>query len=145
MGTTVVALLVSGSRAALAHVGDSRAYRLRGGRLSLLTEDHSFFMECVRAGIADPTRPEAFAKKNIITRSVGPRPAVEVDARVVDVAPGDVFLLCSDGLSGVLFHPVIEALLRAHREPEDAAAALVQEANARGGPDNVTAVVVRCL
>jgi protein phosphatase len=145
MGTTIVAIQVRGRWAAVAHVGDSRAYQYRAGRLGQLTEDHSAFAECVRAGVVDPNHPERFPRRNIITRAVGPRPMVEVDTQIVDVARGDVFLLCSDGLSGPLRHAELEAILRLHPDPDDAAASLVRRGNEAGGPDNITAVTVKCV
>ncbi|APR86222.1 Protein serine/threonine phosphatase PrpC, regulation of stationary phase [Minicystis rosea] len=143
MGSTVAALLACGHRAALAHVGDSRIYRLRGDRLTLLTEDHSLFNDWVRAGIAIPHRPESFPHRHVITRAVGTAPAVEVDARVVEVVPGDTFLLCSDGLSGVVgVRDMLEILMHTD-DLESAVEWLITRANQLGGPDNVTAVAVR--
>ena len=143
MGTTVVALLAQGSRAALVHVGDSRIYRLRDRRLAQLTEDHSLFNDFVRLGRADPARPEAFHFHNVITRAVGTREHVEVDARLVDAAPGDTFLLCSDGLSGMLTRGQIESTLVAHTDLDEAAEQLISAGNQRGGLDNITVVLVR--
>jgi PPM family protein phosphatase len=143
MGTTVAAVLFSGNRAVLAHVGDSRVYRLRGGRLALLTEDHSLFNDFVRAGKADPDKPEEFRHKHVITRAVGVDPTVEVDARLVDVAVGDTFLLCSDGLSGVVPHHELTSILTANADLDEAVEHLIARANELGGPDNVTAVLAR--
>ncbi len=143
MGTTIAAVLACGDRAALAHVGDSRIYRLRGRRLDLLSEDHSLFNEFVRAGLADPEHPEEFEQRNVITRAVGVDPAVEVDARLVEVAPGDTFLLCTDGLSGVLEHRELTSILLAHPNLDEAVERLITRANEHGGPDNITALLVR--
>ncbi|APR83399.1 Protein serine/threonine phosphatase PrpC, regulation of stationary phase [Minicystis rosea] len=143
MGTTLAALAACGPRAALVHVGDSRIYRLRGCRLEQLTEDHSLFNEFVRAGYADPDRPEDFPHRNVITRSLGTHPTVEVEARLVDVEIGDTFLLCSDGLCGVLAHDELEEVLIAHADLDEAVKQLVACANDQGGPDNITAVLVR--
>jgi protein phosphatase len=143
MGSTVVALLAHGQRAALAHVGDSRIYRLRERRLQLLTEDHSLFNEMVRAGLADPDHPENFAHPNVITRAVGIEPAVEVDARLVEVMPGDTFLLCSDGLSGVVSAREMVEILGDQPDLDVAAEQLIRRANQHGGPDNITAVALR--
>jgi len=143
MGTTIAAVLVRGQRAMLAHVGDSRIYRLRRRRLEAMTEDHSLFNELVRAGIADPEHPENFAQHNLIMRALGPEPTVEVDARMVEVVPGDTFLLCSDGLCGVVTQPEITAILLHHTNLDEAAEQLITCANAEGGPDNITAVLVR--
>jgi protein phosphatase len=143
MGTTIAAMLVRRERAALAHVGDSRIYRLRDRRLAPLTEDHSLFNEFVRHGLANPDHPERFAHRNIVTRAIGAKPTVEVDARMIDIAPGDTLLLCSDGLSGVVAHAEIEASLLRHADPDNAAEDLIRRANDLGGPDNITAIVVR--
>jgi protein phosphatase len=143
MGTTIACVLARGDRAALAHVGDSRIYRMRDRKLALLTEDHSLFMEFVRHGLADPEHPERFEHRNVITRAVGAGPSVEVDARLVEVAPGDTFLLCTDGLCGVVAHNELATILLEHTNPDDAVETLIQRANDRGGPDNITAVVVR--
>lgn len=143
MGTTVAALLACGRRAALAHVGDSRIYRLREEHLTQLTEDHSLFNEMVRRGRADPARPETFLHHHTITRAVGTDADVEVDARLVDASLGDVFLLCSDGLSGALARGEIEGILVAHADLDEAAERLISAANHRGGPDNITVVLVR--
>ena len=143
MGTTVAALLACGRRAALAHVGDSRIYRLREEHLTQLTEDHSLFNDFVRLGRADPARPEAFHFHNVITRAVGTHERVEVDARLVEVAPSDTFLLATDGLSGALARDEIEGILVAHADLDEAAERLISAANHHGGPDNITVVLVR--
>jgi serine/threonine protein phosphatase PrpC/DNA invertase Pin-like site-specific DNA recombinase len=143
MGTTIAAVLVHGHRIALAHVGDSRIYRLRDGRLSQLTEDHSLFNFLVGMGRADPEHPEEFAHHNVILRALGAEPLVEVDARLVDAAPGDAFLLCSDGVSGMVPPRELASILVAHTRPSEAVERIVARANELGGPDNITAVVLR--
>jgi serine/threonine protein phosphatase PrpC len=143
MGTTIAALFVRGQRAALAHAGDSRVYRLRGHRLDLMTEDHSYFNAHVQCGKADPDRPEDFPFRNFITRALGLSQDVDVEGRVVEVQPGDTFLLCSDGLTGVLSHCEIAKILRDFVDLDEAAAQLIACANAGGGPDNITAVLLR--
>jgi len=143
MGTTVAAVLTCGRRAALAHAGDSRVYRLRGRRLDLLTEDHSLWNDLVRAGTLDPDHPEEFALGHVITRALGTEPVVEVDARLVALEPGDTFLICSDGLHGVVPHAELLAVLLEHEHLDDAADRLVELANEKGAPDNVTAVLAR--
>jgi protein phosphatase len=144
MGTTIVAVLASGHRAALAHVGDSRILRLRGRRLELMTEDHSLYNDFVRKGLADPHHPEDFAYRNIITRALGIEATVEVEAGWVDdVAPGDTFLLCSDGLCGVVDQRELARILLEHPHLDDAVEEMIHRANQHGGPDNITAVAVR--
>jgi PPM family protein phosphatase len=143
MGTTIVALVVRGQRAALAHAGDSRIYRLRGCRLELLTEDHSLFNELVRLGYATPDDSEKFPNRNLITRALGPAPNVEVEGRLVEIELGDTFLLCSDGLCGVVDHKEIADILVGIADLDEAAQQLVTRANELGGPDNITAVLIR--
>ncbi|MFT3770151.1 MAG: protein phosphatase 2C domain-containing protein [Minicystis sp.] len=143
MGSTIAAVLACGHHAVLAHVGDSRIYRLRGDRLALLTEDHSLFNDWVRAGLANPYEPESFPHHNVITRAVGAEPKVDVEARVVEVAPGDTFLLCSDGLSSVVDGRDMAKILLGTDDLESAVEWLIHRANELGGPDNITAVTIR--
>ncbi len=141
MGSTLVILLVAGGRAFVANVGDSRAYLLRDGAASLLTEDHSLFFELLRQGRMTRASAARFPYKNVVTRALGMRGAVHADCFELDVVPGDRLLLCSDGLHGVIED---EDLLRLAGGGHLGAAveALVGAANAAGGPDNVTAVLV---
>ncbi|MEZ4217983.1 MAG: Stp1/IreP family PP2C-type Ser/Thr phosphatase [Myxococcota bacterium] len=142
MGATSVALLLAANGGAfVAHVGDSRAYRLRAGRLEALTEDHSVVAELVRRGLLDPADAAHHPRRNEILRSVGVEPKVLVDVRAVDTVPGDRLLLCSDGLCGCVDDDAIAPALAAG-SPAQAARALVALANANGGPDNVTVQVV---
>jgi protein phosphatase len=143
MGTTGVALLFTGSEQAwVAHVGDSRAYRMRNGALERLTQDHSVVEELQRRGIVTPEEAAVHPRRNEILRSIGVEPDVEVELQCVLVEPGDLFLLCSDGLSGVLSDQEIADVL-AREEPDRAVRTLVALANARGGPDNVTVQIAR--
>jgi protein phosphatase len=155
MGTTLVALhvaLTHGAEAqsvpvAIAHVGDSRCYRLRGSVLDLLTDDHSLVSEQVRMGELTPAQAELSPIRNIITRAVGSHPHVEVDVRMEEARGGDIYLLCSDGLTRELDDAKIAVMLgRRGQSMETAAAKLVEAANEAGGADNVTVVLVRvCL
>jgi len=147
MGTTVVAVRFGGTRdepvAQVAHVGDSRAYLLRGGSLRPVTEDHSLVAELVRSG--DLTRDQAaeHPQKNLITRALGADEEVEVDTAVLPVEAGDRFLLCSDGLSDMIPETRIgEILAEAPGDPEKPARSLVSAALDAGGADNVTVIVV---
>jgi len=141
MGTTCVALLFTPDGAAwVAHVGDSRAYRLREGRIEALTADHSAVAELVRRGVLSPEEGAVHPRRNELLRSIGVEPSVEVDLIEVDARPGDRFLLCTDGLSGVVEDAEIGRLL-ASAAPARAVRQLVDAANARGGPDNVTVMV----
>jgi protein phosphatase len=142
MGTTFAGLLVLPRSAVIAHVGDSRIYRLRAGKLTLMTHDHSLANHLVARGHLKPEEVAAFPRRNVITRAVGTHEAVEVDAMIVDVRPGDVFMLCSDGLHGELDDVEIASILRTRPRPRDAVARLIERANEAGGHDNVTVVVV---
>ena len=143
MATTLTAVLLLGDRAAIAHVGDSRAYLLRGCRLTPLTEDHSVVAACVRAGLITTEQAKACAIRNLIERAVGAPENLEVDTRFVAVERGDILLLCSDGLHGVVSDEAITAVLLGERKLHQAAAKLVELANAAGGPDNITVVLGR--
>ena len=143
MATTVVACLFRERRCVVAHVGDSRIYRLRDGVLEGLTVDHSFANELRAAG--DPAL-EALAKRfsHVIVRAVGSKQEVQATVAELPVVQGDVYLLCTDGLTDMVEDREIASLLKARRHhPEAACAALVDAANAQGGRDNVTAVVIR--
>jgi protein phosphatase len=143
MGTTItVALIENDGTVTVGHVGDSRAYLLRGARLEQLTDDHSLVAELVRRGELSPQAAEVHPQRSVITRALGTDPDVDVDAFSVDVQAGDVFLICSDGLSDMVDGEQIEAIMNTHRDDLDAIAkALVQAANRAGGEDNITAVL----
>ena len=143
MGTTVVGFLLKGSTAAVAHVGDSRAYRLRGEDLDLLTQDHTWVNEQVVAGYLSAEQARAHPLKNVVTRALGGESEVLVDVKEIDVEPGDVFILCSDGLTTMLSDPEIERRLREGGSLEEACRSLVHDANAKGGLDNITVVLAR--
>jgi protein phosphatase len=143
MGTTMVALVVLDGRAIIGHVGDSRAYLLRDGRLRQLTSDHSWVNEQVKLGLLSPDEARRHPMRNIVTRALGNQPRVEVDVREEEILPGDVFTLCSDGLNGMIVDSEIERTLIAHGQvPSAACQALVDQANANGGEDNVTVIVM---
>ena len=143
MGTTCTALVLLPDGALVAHVGDSRAYRLRGNRLEQLTFDHSLVWELRQAGQLSIDIYPASISRNIITRSLGPNPAVQVDLEgPFPIAVGDTFLLCSDGLSGQVKDEEVAAVLGC-LPPAEAVQSLVDLANLRGGPDNITVIVVR--
>ena len=142
MGTTVVSLLLAGPTAAVAHVGDSRAYRLRDGRLDQLTQDHTWVHEQVVAGLLSNEQARSHPLKNVVTRALGGESEVVVDVRELQVEPGDLFLLCSDGLTGMLSDADIRDRLGSGRSLHEICRSLVNEANARGGLDNVTVVLL---
>jgi len=143
MGTTItVALIEDDGSVTVGHVGDSRAYLLRGERLEQLTDDHSLVAELVRRGELSPQAAEVHPQRSVITRALGTDADVDVDAFSVAAEPGDVFLICSDGLSDMVDGEQIEAIMNTHRSDLDAAAkALVQAANRAGGEDNITAIL----
>lgn len=143
MGTTCSALLLLADGALIAHVGDSRVYRMRRGRIEQLTFDHSLVWELVRHKHLDLDQALKAVPRNVITRSLGPDPVVDVDVEgPYPVGPGDVYLLCSDGLPGLVGDPEIGAFAESFH-PEDACRYLTQLANLRGGTDNVTTLIVR--
>jgi protein phosphatase len=142
MGTTVVAFhLDPRQRGTVAHVGDSRAYRYRRGRLEPLTTDHSVVAEMQRRGLLSAAEAAAHPRRNEILRAVGVAPEVEVEIAEVEVAPGDRFVLCSDGLSGVVEDEEIAAIVQS-ADPETAVDRLIEMANDRGGPDNITVQIL---
>ena len=148
MGAVVTAALVDAAAGtvAIGHVGDSRAYLLRNGTLAQLTTDHSLVAELVESGVLTPEEAERHPQRSAITRALGTEPAVAVDSFTVAAEPGDVFLLCSDGLSMMVAdEDIASAIEAADRDPARAAEALVAAANARGGEDNVTVVLFEIL
>lgn len=143
MGTTVTVLTLYESRFLIGQVGDSRAYLLRDNKLSQLTKDHSYVQEQVDAGYLTPEQARTHPYSNVITRCVGANSDVMPDIYVGSVRPRDVFLLASDGLTGMLEDYQLAELLSPERMPEDEVDALIAEANRHGGLDNITAVIVR--
>ncbi|MFO0669069.1 MAG: Stp1/IreP family PP2C-type Ser/Thr phosphatase [Polyangiaceae bacterium] len=141
MGTTLSALLVAGHQGFIAHVGDSRIYLFRQGRVEQITEDHTVYNELIKRGNLTREQIEKVGHKNAITRAVGVYERVEVDTLVIEVLPGDSFLLASDGLHGYIEQPD-ELAEYFKKEGAQSTKALVDLANARGGKDNITAIVV---
>lgn len=141
MGTTLTAALIGDGRVDFVHVGDSRAYRLRDGRLEQLSDDHSLVGEMVRRGELSEAGALSHPQRSIITRALGVDDTVEVDSFSVELAPGDRFLLCSDGLYSMVPAERIEAILGGGADLATIAAALIEAANAGGGEDNITVVV----
>jgi PPM family protein phosphatase len=145
MGTTLTAAIVDavGEEVAIGHVGDSRAYRLRAGKLEQLTRDHSLVEEMRRKGQITDAQAEDHPQRSIITRALGPEPEVEPDLQTVPAVAGDVFLICSDGLTTMLGEEQIAKLLAGASSMSAAVRALVDEANRAGGRDNITALAFR--
>jgi serine/threonine protein phosphatase PrpC len=143
MGTTIVALFAVEDSVYLAHVGDSRIYRLRDGRLEQLTEDHSLLNDYIKMKRLTAEEIANFPHKNVIVRALGMKDTVKVDTRLEQPRAGDVYLLCSDGLSGPVTDADMLDILDGTRKLQDATARLIAKANDNGGPDNVTVVLVR--
>jgi serine/threonine protein phosphatase PrpC len=141
MGTTITAAIVEGNRVTFGHVGDSRAYLVRDGAMEQLTEDHSLVNELLKSGKLSPEEAETHPQRSVITRAVGTDPDVDVDTFVVEGQEGDVFLICSDGLTDMVGDDQIHDVLEKHRDDLDRATkSLVAAANRGGGEDNITVV-----
>ena len=143
MGTTLTAAYVGEDDVAIAHVGDSRAYCLRDGQLLRLTDDHSLVDELIRQGRLTPEEAVDHPQRSVITRALGPEAVVEVDTRSFRARDGDVYLLCSDGLTTMVPEEQIAAVLLAHAPLREAGEALIAAANEAGGRDNITVVLIR--
>ena len=144
MGTTLVALLAAPERVALAHVGDSRAYLVRGGKIRQLTDDHSLVAELVRRHEISQTAARGHPHRHVLTRALGVRRHVEADFAELTPVIDDTFVLCSDGLTGHVQDEEIAEAVATEQDLERAAHSLIDEANARGGDDNTTVIVIRC-
>ena len=146
MGTTLVVCVFRDNRLLVGHVGDSRAYRLRGGRLQQITRDHSL-LEDYKEAKPDMTEEEQrnFPHKNVITRALGMRDTVQVDIRPHQIMDGDFYLMCSDGLSGMVEDNHILKIITAAKSLERVVAELVDTANRAGGTDNITTLILQCV
>ena len=142
MGTTASVLIMSGRRYLIGQVGDSRVYLLRDGALSQVTKDHSYVQEQVDAGFLTPEQARYHPYSNVITRCVGASPDVEPDVYRGEMRVGDLFLVASDGLTGMVDDRRLQTLLLSRATPDRKVHALISEANGRGGLDNITAIVV---
>lgn len=143
MGTTLVSLVTDGNRAWMLNVGDSRGYRLRGKQLEQITVDHSLVEEQVRSGRMDLAEALRSPLRNVITRALGTQPAVTADVFPLEMEPGDVVLLCSDGLTRELSDALLESMLRLDLPLEEMCSRLIEAANKAGGHDNITCLLVR--
>jgi PPM family protein phosphatase len=143
MGTTLTLVKVHDDEISIAHVGDSRAYRMRDGELSQLTRDHSLVAELERSGQITAEAAEHHPQRSIITRALGPEPDVEVDTYTLSGRDGDLFLMCSDGLTSMISDDEVTSILRSSASLDDAAEALVLAANQSGGKDNITVILFR--
>jgi PPM family protein phosphatase len=141
MGTTMTVAFVGEANVAFGHVGDSRAYLIRDGKLEQLTEDHSLVAELVRSGKLSPEEAETHPQRSVITRALGTDPDVDVDTFSIETGPGDLFMLCSDGLTSMVEDDVILRTIEKNRDNlQTAAKALIRAANKGGGEDNITVV-----
>ena len=143
MGTTLTLVKVHGDEISIAHVGDSRAYRMRDGELSQLTRDHSLVAELERSGQITAEAAEHHPQRSIITRALGPEPDVEVDTYTLSGRDGDLFLICSDGLTSMISDDEVTSILRSATSLDQAAEELVLAANQSGGKDNITVILFR--
>ncbi|MBL8303912.1 MAG: Stp1/IreP family PP2C-type Ser/Thr phosphatase [Ideonella sp.] len=143
MGTTLVMGVFRGEHLWMGHVGDSRGYRLRDGEIAQITRDHSLLQEQIDAGLISPEQAAFSANKNLVTRAVGVEPSVQLEVHRHEVQPGDLYLLCSDGLSDMVDDAAMAQLLRDCDSLEAGAAALVDAANEAGGRDNISVILAR--
>ena len=143
MGTTLVVGVFRDTRLLIGHVGDSRCYRLRAGRLMQITHDHSLLQEQIDSGLITAEQAAFSANKNLVTRAVGVEDTVLLETHLHDVMPGDLYLLCSDGLSDMLDDETIGQLLQSCDLLPEAASALIDAANEAGGKDNISVVLAR--
>jgi len=143
MGTTLVVGVFQGPRLMLGHIGDSRCYRLREGVLEQITRDHSWLQEQIDAGLITPQQAAVSASRNLVTRALGVEELVLLEVNEFEVQPGDLYLLCSDGLSEMLRHAELAALLAPRSSLEEKTERLIAAANSQGGRDNISVVLVK--
>lgn len=143
MGTTVVAGLFDDRQASIAHVGDSRAYLIRGDQMSRITSDHSWVFEQVRAGMLTEAEAEKHPLRNVITRALGGGNSVVPDVSEIEIRDGDFFILCSDGLTGMVSEDDILRIVTGAADIEQAGRELIERANQQGGHDNITVVLLQ--
>ncbi|MEP6966032.1 MAG: Stp1/IreP family PP2C-type Ser/Thr phosphatase [Polaromonas sp.] len=143
MGTTLVVGIFQDSRLMLGHIGDSRCYRLRGTELQQITKDHSLLQEQLDGGLISPEEARVSLNKNLITRALGVEDTVLLDVNEHRVAPGDLYMMCSDGLSDMISHEGMAAILLGEQPLENKASQLISRANQGGGRDNISVVLVQ--
>ena len=143
MGTTLVVGVFQDGRLMLGHIGDSRCYRLRANALEQITKDHSLLQEQMDAGLITPEQAATSTNKNLVTRALGVEDAVLLEVNEHKVDPGDLYLMCSDGLSDMLDDETLSQLLQTHESLEEAGAALIAAANDAGGKDNIAIILAR--
>ncbi|MCA9540290.1 MAG: Stp1/IreP family PP2C-type Ser/Thr phosphatase [Myxococcales bacterium] len=143
MGTTIVVTFFSNDVCYIGHVGDSRVYRFRAGKLTQLTEDHSLLNDYIKMRQLTPEEIEAFPHKNVIVRALGMKETVQVDVMHEAPQTGDIYLLCSDGLSGMVTDEQMEEIMRASGDLDAYCDRLIEAANENGGTDNITVILIR--
>jgi PPM family protein phosphatase len=143
MATTIVGVLLEETTAHIAHVGDSRLYLINGDGIRQITVDHSWVLEQVALGVLNHEQARSHPLRNVVTRAIGAAAELNVDITAHQMAVGDVLLMCSDGLSGMVVDSELERIVRENPGPEKAAGLLVAEANARGGEDNITVLLLK--
>ena len=143
MGTTLVMGVFRSGRLLMGHIGDSRGYRWRAGQLQQITKDHSLLQEQIDAGMLTPEQAQFAANKNLVTRALGVEDMAQLETHLHEIQSGDVYLMCSDGLSDMLRDPQIADVMSAHTSLADMGGALVAAANEAGGRDNIAVVLVR--
>ena len=143
MATTIVGLLFEGATAHIAHVGDSRLYLVNSSGITQVTTDHSWVLEQVAQGVLTPEQARSHPLRNVVTRAIGAAPELSVDVTAHEMAKGDILLLCSDGLSGMVVDADLERIVSANADLKTTAELLVAEANAHGGEDNITVLLVK--
>ena len=145
MGTTLVGILVVDDGVLIAHVGDSRAYRIRNGSMVQLTEDHSLLNDYIKMKKLTDEEIKNFPHKNVIVRALGMKESVKVDTMLDHPQPGDLYVLCSDGLSGPVTDDEIQQIATGTNDLKEACQKLIERANSNGGPDNITVVIARVV
>jgi len=143
MATTIVGVLIENATAHIAHVGDSRLYLINGAGIRQVTVDHSWVLEQVSQGVLTHDQARTHPLRNVVTRAIGAAPDLNVDITAHEMAVGDILLMCSDGLSGMVLDADIERIVRGNDDPKKAAEVLIAEANAHGGEDNITVLIVK--
>ncbi|MDO5329334.1 MAG: Stp1/IreP family PP2C-type Ser/Thr phosphatase [Coriobacteriia bacterium] len=142
MGTTMTAAIIDGNKVCIAQVGDSRAYLLHNSKLQQITRDHSLMADLIETGQITPAEARVHPNRSLITRALGSDPDTFADKYEIEVESGDRLLLCSDGLSGMLEDDILQGFLNETKDPQECADKLIEQANAHGGQDNITAIVV---
>jgi protein phosphatase len=143
MGTTLTMAVMDGIKLTAAHVGDSRLYMIRGGEILQLTQDHSYIGELLRSGSLTREEAENHPRRNVITRAVGSSADIIVDVISQQINEGDIFVLCTDGLTNMISEDELSRIVR-DNEPEAACSRLIEAANKQGGDDNITVIVIKC-